>query len=423
MEGSGLESGDWRDGSGTGEVREETEGQRESFSESAFMKKLREGRTALGGDGASPVSARAGSSNAEYASVLLFQGNGVLGDLIEGSDDASVGFVAALRDDEVRELGGNVNVGLFEGAAGDITEYAAGRRADGGLTGGQGWGKIVGAVAVEALHVGEAGERDLADGSGLSVAERSGNGAIGADAEIHQGAAGGAILLDGGGAAGGGRLRNEPVAGCVEDVPGKTKLVGAVGEHSLGGTRGRYRDGGVGGRGGAARRSDTFQGSIALENEGTGGEGNGGGGAGDVGGRKCNGIGPGVDDGGDGGGGIDAVRSGASTPGKVPTRTPCSETGGASHICRDIDYSITSVHCGDMGVEGSTGSITARSAGSGAIRIVIVDGIRQICHGYSRSCADKNVIASGPRGGGGRKGVRLAAHGHGLGVIRVDGGS
>jgi len=43
MEESGLESGDWRNGPGTGEVREETEGQRESFSESAFMKKLREG--------------------------------------------------------------------------------------------------------------------------------------------------------------------------------------------------------------------------------------------------------------------------------------------------------------------------------------------------------------------------------------------
>ncbi len=102
----------------------------------------------------------------------------------------------------------------FESTAGDAAESAAGRRADGGLTGGQGWGVIVVAVAGEALLVGEAGERDLSQGSGRSVAEGSGNGAIGTDAEILQGAAAGAILLDGGGAAGGGRLRDEPFAGC-----------------------------------------------------------------------------------------------------------------------------------------------------------------------------------------------------------------
>jgi hypothetical protein len=61
---------------------------------------------------------------------LLFQGNRVLLDLIEGRDDASVGFVAALRHDEVRELGGDVDVGRFERPAGDAAEAAAGRRSD-----------------------------------------------------------------------------------------------------------------------------------------------------------------------------------------------------------------------------------------------------------------------------------------------------
>jgi len=43
MEGSGLESWDWRKAAGSRLVREETTARRQSFSESAHMKKLREG--------------------------------------------------------------------------------------------------------------------------------------------------------------------------------------------------------------------------------------------------------------------------------------------------------------------------------------------------------------------------------------------
>ena len=241
--------------------------------------------------------------------VLLFAGDGGLRDLIESCDDASVGFVAALRDDEVGELGGDVDVGCFERTAGDAAESAAGGCTDGGLTGGKGWGEIVVAVAGEALLVGEAGERDLSDSCGCTVAKGPGNGAIGTDAEILQGAAGGAILLDGGGAARGSRLRDESRAGCPEQVPGEGKWIGAIGENGCGGGDGRNRDGGVGRRGGAASRGDTFERSIAVENESAGGKGDGDVGAGDVGGRKGNGIVPGVDDGGDGGDSGDAVNA------------------------------------------------------------------------------------------------------------------
>ena len=213
------------------------------------------------------------------ACVLRFQGDGGLRDLIESSNDAGIRFVAALCDDEVRELGGDVDVGLFEGAAGDVAEYAACRRANGRLTGGKGGRKIVAAIARKALHIGEAGERDLSDGGGLSVAEGSGNGAIGTDAEIHQCAAGSAILLDGGGAAGGGNLGEESVFVGVVHVPRKGKVVGAVGEAGDGDGRG------VGG--------GTDEGAVAVKGEGTGSEYGWVGDALDVGGWNGNGVAPG----------------------------------------------------------------------------------------------------------------------------------
>src|SRR6266481_4220901 len=95
----------------------------------------------------------------------------------------------------------------------------------------------------EALFVSEAGEGDLPDGSGLSVAEGSRHSAVGTDVEILQGATAGPILLDGGGAVGAGQLSKEPDAGVVH-MPGKSKLVGAIGENRWGGGRGRDgRDG------------------------------------------------------------------------------------------------------------------------------------------------------------------------------------
>src|SRR5437588_7945049 len=74
---------------------------------------------------------------------LRFQGDGSLRDLIESSNDTSVGFVATLRNDERSELARNVNVGLFECAAGDAAQSAGSRPTDGGLTRGQGRSEVV----------------------------------------------------------------------------------------------------------------------------------------------------------------------------------------------------------------------------------------------------------------------------------------
>src|SRR4029077_17838144 len=83
-------------------------------------------------------------------------------------------------------------------------------------------------------------------------------------------------------------------------MPRKGKLVGSISENRLGGGRssdgrhGRDRHAGVSERGGAAGRSDALEGSISVENEGTGGDVDRRGGAGDVGRRNGGTIGPGV---------------------------------------------------------------------------------------------------------------------------------
>src|SRR5271157_1591433 len=123
------------------------------------MKKFREGPEFSPQPGTRPSCVRRGRARcpsrtsvpAYVCFRLLFQGNGVLCNLVKSGDDASIGFVAALRDDEVGEFGGDIDVGSFERTAGDAAESAAGGRADGGLTGGDGGREIVVAVAGEAL--------------------------------------------------------------------------------------------------------------------------------------------------------------------------------------------------------------------------------------------------------------------------------
>ena len=66
---------------------------------------------------------------------------------VERGDDASVGFVAALRDDEVRKLGGDVDIRLFERAAGETAQAATELCTNGRLTGSKRWRKIVVAIA------------------------------------------------------------------------------------------------------------------------------------------------------------------------------------------------------------------------------------------------------------------------------------
>src|SRR5208337_1917803 len=214
---------------------------------------------------------------------------------------------------------------------------------------------------------------------------------------------------NGGGTVGCGLLSEQSGAVCANDVPGKVKLIGAVGENS---SAGWHCDGGIGERRAASGRSDALKGSVAVKNERASGEGDGGGGGGaaEVDGRDRNRIAPGVDDGGDGGCGIGAIRSSARAPsgvGGTRTRTPYGETGGAWDRCREINCAATGVDCSGIGVNLSSRAITARNAGSRGIGVVAVDGIHQIRRGFRKSSADINVIASGAGRGGGRKGVGL----------------
>src|SRR5260370_7457574 len=105
--------------------------------------------------------ARPHTSFSPSSSVLWFQGDGGLRNLIERGDDTSVGFVAALRDDESSELAGDVDVGLLQGAAGDAAESAGSRPAYSRLTGGKGGSELVPAFLGEALLVSEAAEGAL----------------------------------------------------------------------------------------------------------------------------------------------------------------------------------------------------------------------------------------------------------------------
>lgn len=68
MEGSGLESGDWRNAAGSRLVREETAARRQSFSESAHMKKLREGPRILA---AAPAELRSAVPTCDAEKMLL----------------------------------------------------------------------------------------------------------------------------------------------------------------------------------------------------------------------------------------------------------------------------------------------------------------------------------------------------------------
>src|SRR4029077_3103252 len=172
--------------------------------------------------------------------VLRLQGDCGRGDLIESRHDASIRFVAALRDDERGELARNVDVGLFECTAGDAAEPAGSRPTDRGLTRGQGGSEVIISRMGEALLVSEAGQGDLSDGSGLSVAEGSCDCAIGTNVEILQRAAAGSVLLDRRSTVWAGQLCKEPDTG-IGYMPRKGKLVGSIGENRLGG--GRSSDG------------------------------------------------------------------------------------------------------------------------------------------------------------------------------------
>jgi hypothetical protein len=102
--------------------------------------------------------------------------------LIESCNAARIGLVAALGDVQGRELLGDVEVRLF------------GRRRSVGV-------KSSLPMRTRPWLFGKGGERDLPEDRGLPMAEGSGDGAIGKNIAIHQGATAAAILSGGSGAA------------------------------------------------------------------------------------------------------------------------------------------------------------------------------------------------------------------------------
>ena len=97
---------------------------------------------------------------------------------------------AALGNDQVGELGGDVDVGLFERRALDGGQPVGSGDADRGRAAGEGGGIVAVALKCQALQIGYVGERQLADGLRLAVGVGSGHGAVGADGEALIGAAG-----------------------------------------------------------------------------------------------------------------------------------------------------------------------------------------------------------------------------------------
>src|SRR5208282_50647 len=100
--------------------------------------------------------------------------------------------------------------------------------------------EIVVAIARQALLVREAGECDLSEDTSRSVAEGSGDGAIGTDIETLQRAAARAVLLDGGRTVGGSQLSDD-WSRTIEQIPVKSLVAGSVGEGRYGNSRDIYR--------------------------------------------------------------------------------------------------------------------------------------------------------------------------------------
>src|SRR5690349_10847043 len=87
----------------------------------------------------------------------------VLEELIAGRDDARRRLEAALGDDDVGKLLGEVDVRGFERARADGATATGVRRADDGVAGVRGRDPVVLPGALQAAWVDEVGERELAD--------------------------------------------------------------------------------------------------------------------------------------------------------------------------------------------------------------------------------------------------------------------
>ena len=118
----------------------------------------------------------------------------VLRELIERGDHSSVGLIAALSDDHVRELGRNVHVRLFQRAARDGPTAAAAGDPDCRSSGRKGGLETVLSQSQQTLRIGKVRQHNLAQSQRLVVGERTFNGSVRGDAEVGESSAAVAVL-------------------------------------------------------------------------------------------------------------------------------------------------------------------------------------------------------------------------------------
>src|SRR5579862_9010744 len=94
-------------------------------------------------------------------------------DIVKGGHGFGVCLVAALRNDQLRELRGYIHVGLFESASAQRPAATSARRADVCRARVEAGQVVVGSVANQSLLVLEGSQSDLAQGIGLTIAENA----------------------------------------------------------------------------------------------------------------------------------------------------------------------------------------------------------------------------------------------------------
>src|ERR1043165_7103720 len=118
------------------------------------------------------------TANCPLPTVSLDGLQQVLHRLVDCRDDARVSLKASLRDDQINELAGDINVALLEHAADNCATTTAARSADRRLARSNRLSEQVAAsVRERALGI-ESGNRYLADGLGLPVVEDGGDAAL-----------------------------------------------------------------------------------------------------------------------------------------------------------------------------------------------------------------------------------------------------
>src|SRR5258706_132506 len=127
---------------------------------------------------------------------LLLEVDQVLQDLVRGRDDPGVGLETPLGDDEVRELGRQVDVRHLERAARDRAPSALPGHADLRRARVDRLAVQRRALLLQTVGVRERGDRDLAEGLTATVRERTGDEPLFGDAEPDDRADAGAVLRE-----------------------------------------------------------------------------------------------------------------------------------------------------------------------------------------------------------------------------------